>query len=39
VNIFVLGRGNVGGGLARGWERAGHTVTVVGREGGDATDA
>jgi 8-hydroxy-5-deazaflavin:NADPH oxidoreductase len=29
VNIFVLGRGNVGGGLARRWERA----------GGDAIDA
>jgi predicted dinucleotide-binding enzyme len=39
VNIFVLGRGNVGGGLARRWERAGHTVTAVGRDGGDATDA
>jgi 8-hydroxy-5-deazaflavin:NADPH oxidoreductase len=39
VNIFVLGRGNVGGGLARRWERAGHAVTAVGRDGGDATDA
>jgi 8-hydroxy-5-deazaflavin:NADPH oxidoreductase len=39
VNIFVVGRGNVGGGLARRWERAGHTVTAVGRDGGDATDA
>ena len=39
MNIFVLGRGNVGGGLARRWERAGHEVTAVGRGGGDATDA
>jgi predicted dinucleotide-binding enzyme len=39
VNIFVVGRGNVGGGLARRWERAGHAVTAVGRDGGDATDA
>ena len=39
MNIFVLGRGNVGGGLARRWERAGHAVTAVGRDGGDATDA
>jgi 8-hydroxy-5-deazaflavin:NADPH oxidoreductase len=39
VNIFVIGRGNVGGGLARRWERVGHAVTAVGRDGGDATDA
>jgi 8-hydroxy-5-deazaflavin:NADPH oxidoreductase len=37
--MFVVGRGNVGGGLARRWERAGHAVTAVGRDGGDATDA
>ena len=39
MNIFVVGRGNVGGGLARRWERVGHAVTAVGRDGGDATDA
>ena len=39
MNIFVLGRGNVGGGLAHRWERAGHAVTAVGRDGGDATAA
>jgi predicted dinucleotide-binding enzyme/uncharacterized protein (DUF1330 family) len=39
MNITVIGRGNVGGGLARLWERAGHGVTKVGREGGDASDA
>ena len=32
-------KGNVGSGLARRWEMAGHTVTVVGREGGDASGA
>jgi predicted dinucleotide-binding enzyme len=39
MNITVIGKGNVGGGLARLWGRAGHTVQALGREGGDATDA
>jgi 8-hydroxy-5-deazaflavin:NADPH oxidoreductase len=39
MNITVIGRGNVGGGLARRWQRAGHTVTELGRDGGDASDA
>jgi 8-hydroxy-5-deazaflavin:NADPH oxidoreductase len=39
MNVVVIGRGNVGGGLARRWERAGHTVTTLGRDGGDASDA
>lgn len=39
MKITVIGRGNVGGGLARRWERAGHEVTRIGREGGDASDA
>jgi 8-hydroxy-5-deazaflavin:NADPH oxidoreductase len=39
VNIAVVGRGNVGGGLARLWERAGHDVTAFGKEGGDASSA
>jgi len=39
MNITVIGRGHVGGGLARRWERAGHTVTELGKEGGDASDA
>jgi predicted dinucleotide-binding enzyme len=39
VNIATIGRGNIGGGLARLWEQAGHTVTTLGREGGDASDA
>lgn len=39
MNIAVVGRGNVGGGLARRWEKAGHAVTRIGRDGGDASDA
>jgi predicted dinucleotide-binding enzyme len=39
MNVTVSGRGRVGGGLAERWERAGHTVTRLGREGGDAVDA
>lgn len=39
MKITVVGRGNVGGGLASRWERAGHSVTALGREGGDASDA
>ena len=39
MKITVVGRGNVGGGLARRWERAGHEVTALGRDGGDASDA
>jgi predicted dinucleotide-binding enzyme len=35
MNITVLGRGNIGGGLADLWERAGHQVTRLGRGGGD----
>jgi predicted dinucleotide-binding enzyme len=35
----VLGRGNVGGGLARLWQRAGHDVTTLGTDGGDASNA
>jgi predicted dinucleotide-binding enzyme len=39
MNITCIGKGNVGGGLARRWERAGHNVTELGRDGGDASDA
>jgi 8-hydroxy-5-deazaflavin:NADPH oxidoreductase len=39
MNITSVGRGNIGGGLARLWEQAGHTVTQLGREGGDASAA
>lgn len=36
MNITVIGRGNIGGGLADLWEHAGHQVTRLGRDGGDA---
>jgi predicted dinucleotide-binding enzyme len=35
MNITVIGRGNIGGGLADLWERAGHHVTRLGHDGGD----
>ena len=39
MKIAVIGKGNVGGGLARLWRDAGHDVTEIGREGGDVSDA
>ena len=39
MKVAVVGRGNVGGGLADRWERAGHQVTRIGKEGGDVSDA
>ena len=39
MRITIVGRGNVGGGLARLWQQAGHEVTALGRDGGDAGDA
>ncbi len=39
MNITTIGKGNIGGGLAKLWEQAGHTVTTLGREGGDASGA
>ena len=39
MRITTIGRGNIGGGLARIWQRVGHTVTTLGQEGGDASDA
>src|SRR3954468_8395716 len=39
MKIAVVGKGNVGGGLADRWERAGHDVTRIGKEGGDVSDA
>lgn len=39
MNIAVIGKGNVGGGLARLWQAAGHVVKPLGREGGDGSDA
>lgn len=39
MKITVIGRGNVGGGLAAKWRDAGHEVQELGRDGGDASDA
>src|ERR671924_2070111 len=39
MKIAVIGKGNVGGGLADLWEKAGHEVTRIGRDGGDVSDA
>src|SRR5439155_21183281 len=39
MNITTIGKGNIGGGLAGLWEAAGHTVTTLGRDGGDASGA
>jgi 8-hydroxy-5-deazaflavin:NADPH oxidoreductase len=37
MKVAVIGRGNVGGGLARMWEEAGHDVKALGHEGGDVS--
>lgn len=39
MKITVVGRGNVGGGLATRWRKAGHEVSGLGKDGGDASDA
>jgi predicted dinucleotide-binding enzyme len=39
MKITVIGRGNVGGGLAGLWRAAGHDVQEIGRDGGDAGGA
>jgi predicted dinucleotide-binding enzyme len=39
MKITTIGRGVIGGGLARFWEQAGHEVTLLGHDGGDAADA
>lgn len=39
MQVAVVGRGNVGGGLSDLWERAGHEVNRIGRDGGDVSDA
>lgn len=39
MKIVTIGKGNLGGGLARLWRDAGHDVTEIGREGGDASGA
>ncbi|MGV9798065.1 NADPH-dependent F420 reductase [Mycobacterium sp. NPDC003449] len=39
LKIVTIGRGTIGGGLARLWRAAGHQVDELGRDGGDAADA
>jgi predicted dinucleotide-binding enzyme len=39
MKIATIGRGSIGGGLAKLWEVAGHEVTTIGHEGGDAASA
>lgn len=39
MRITTIGRGNIGGTLARLWTAAGHQVVRLGRDGGDARDA
>ena len=39
MKIVTIGRGNIGGGLGRLWRAAGHDVTELGRDGGDASGA
>jgi predicted dinucleotide-binding enzyme len=39
MKVAVVVRGNMGGGLGDLWEKAGHQVTRIGREGGDVSDA
>ena len=39
MRITTVGRGTVGGGLATRWRNAGHEVTELGPDGGDASHA
>jgi hypothetical protein len=39
MRIAVIGRGNVGGGLAALWRASGHQVDEIGRDGGDVSAA
>src|SRR5690349_1743380 len=39
MRVVTIGTGNVGGGLAELWRQAGHVVTEIGSEGGDAAGA
>ena len=39
MKITTIGRGTIGGTLGRLWASAGHEVTELGRDGGDAADA
>jgi predicted dinucleotide-binding enzyme len=39
MKITTYGKGNIGGGLAKRWEKAGHEVTTLDRDGGDVSQA
>src|SRR5262245_9202432 len=39
MKVSVIGKGNVGGGLAALWRASGHEVQEIGREGGDVSGA
>jgi predicted dinucleotide-binding enzyme len=39
MKMIVVGRGSVGGGLARLWTSAGHDVAALGHDGGDGSGA
>src|SRR3981081_1184594 len=39
MRIVTVGRGRIGGGLARIWSKAGHEVITLGRDGGDGSPA
>jgi len=39
MRIVTIGRGNIGGGLGERWRRAGHDVSELGHDGGDASGA
>lgn len=39
MKIVTIGRGTIGGGLAKLWRAAGHDVTELGHEGGNASEA
>jgi 8-hydroxy-5-deazaflavin:NADPH oxidoreductase len=39
MKIMTVGRGSVGGGLADLWEKAGHEVERIGKDGGDVAEA
>jgi 8-hydroxy-5-deazaflavin:NADPH oxidoreductase len=39
MKIATIGKGNVGGGLADLWEKAGHEVQRLGSDGGDVSEA
>jgi predicted dinucleotide-binding enzyme len=39
MKITTIGRGQIGGGLARLWRESGHEETSLGRDGGDVSGA